>query len=841
MIDFTKLGINQLEQTINPRDIFMGLTQKQEQYQYPRDVQGEVWKQWFEKRNENNIIIKMNTGSGKTIVALMILQSCINEGYGPAVYVVPDNYLVEQVVMQADKLGVQVVTDEDSLAYKRKKAILVINIQKLVNGKSVFGFRENGNVLIKSIIIDDMHACISNIREQFSVTIPEDSELYIEIVNLFSDSLKGQAEGVFQSIIDKRSGNDVMLVPFWKWQECSDRIYGMLTENREENYIKFKYNLIRDYLKVSHCYVGKTGIRIIPNCVPINLISSFDNAERKIYMSATLADDSPFVTVMDIGYNEKVSVITPEKANDIGERMIIVPKSINPNIPDDEVIRDAIAEKAKSYNVVVIVPSQRSAEGWKHRGGKIVLAENISTEVESIKSGKNGLYVFVNKYDGIDLPNEACRILVIDGLPNISDMNDRYEQDVVQRSERIRKEQIQRIEQGMGRGVRSNTDYCLVFLLGNQLTDILYGDDGYKYFSNATQKQFQLSEDICRQIEGESIESIIEVGDYILNRDKQWVKLSKSVISDVNYDNEFKVDEVAIICRKAFDFAIHEDYDSAIEELNKLINNTSEKRLKGYYKQLLAEYENFIDKAEAQQILGSAKKDNLKVLSPIKGIQYSKRQPEVVNQARNIVEYIKEKEIEPNKFVLSVDAILDNLVFRENTSKRFETAIRDIFIYIGFRAEQTEREYGKGPDDLVILGNKNYLIIECKNETTTETICKQDCNQLNGSYNWFTSTYKENDVVGYPIMIHNSNIFEYACSPNEKIRIITPTSLEKFKKNIKEFVCALTKGDNFQSIDKIDGLLKEYKLGGNDIIKEYTESYSIKNQNKKLSREIKNR
>ena len=252
MIDFTKLGINQLEQTINPRDIFMGLTQKQEQYQYPRDVQGEVWKQWFEKRNENNIIIKMNTGSGKTIVALMILQSCINEGYGPAVYVVPDNYLVEQVVMQADKLGVQVVTDEDSLAYKRKKAILVINIQKLVNGKSVFGFRENGNVLIKSIIIDDMHACISNIREQFSVTIPEDSELYIEIVNLFSDSLKGQAEGVFQSIIDKRSGNDVMLVPFWKWQECSDRIYGMLTENREENYIKFKYNLIRDYLKVSH-------------------------------------------------------------------------------------------------------------------------------------------------------------------------------------------------------------------------------------------------------------------------------------------------------------------------------------------------------------------------------------------------------------------------------------------------------------------------------------------------------------------------------------------------------------------------------------------------------------
>ena len=53
-------------------------------YQYPRDVQGEVWKQWFEQRNNRDTIIKMNTGSGKTVVALMILQSCLNEGIGPA-------------------------------------------------------------------------------------------------------------------------------------------------------------------------------------------------------------------------------------------------------------------------------------------------------------------------------------------------------------------------------------------------------------------------------------------------------------------------------------------------------------------------------------------------------------------------------------------------------------------------------------------------------------------------------------------------------------------------------------------------------------------------------------
>lgn len=44
MIDFTQLGMSTNQKQINPRDIFMGLTKKTDKYQYPRDVQGEVWK-----------------------------------------------------------------------------------------------------------------------------------------------------------------------------------------------------------------------------------------------------------------------------------------------------------------------------------------------------------------------------------------------------------------------------------------------------------------------------------------------------------------------------------------------------------------------------------------------------------------------------------------------------------------------------------------------------------------------------------------------------------------------------------------------------------------------------
>ena len=356
MIDFTQLGINSIQKQINPRDIFMALTGKDNKYQYPRDVQGEVWKQWFNVRQNKDTIIKMNTGSGKTLVALLILQSCLNEGVGPALYVVPDKFLVEQVKTQADALGIKVTDTENDLDYQRKKAILVIGIQKLVNGKSIFGLREENNYPIGSVVIDDMHACISCIQEQFSITVPRTNVLYNLIANLFYDDMNAQAEGRFNEIVNSQNTFDNMMVPFWSWQEKITQVYQILASNRENDAVKFKFDLIKDCLKLSHCYISSKDISIIPNCTPILKITSFDEAKRRIYMSATLPDDSPFSTVMGLDFDKKMTVISPEKANDIGVRHIVVPKIINKDITEFEV-RNAIAQKAEDYNVVVLVPS----------------------------------------------------------------------------------------------------------------------------------------------------------------------------------------------------------------------------------------------------------------------------------------------------------------------------------------------------------------------------------------------------------------------------------------------------------------------------------------------------
>ena len=827
MIDFTQLGINSIQKQINPRDIFMALTGKDNKYQYPRDVQGEVWKQWFNVRQNKDTIIKMNTGSGKTLVALLILQSCLNEGVGPALYVVPDKFLVEQVKTQADALGIKVTDTENDLDYQRKKAILVIGIQKLVNGKSIFGLREENNYPIGSVVIDDMHACISCIQEQFSITVPRTNVLYNLIANLFYDDMNAQAEGRFNEIVNSQNTFDNMMVPFWSWQEKITQVYQILASNRENDAVKFKFDLIKDCLKLSHCYISAKEISIIPNCTPIQKITSFDEAKRRIYMSATLPDDSPFSTVMGLDFDKKMTVISPEKANDIGERLIVVPKIINKDITEFEV-RNAIAQKAEDYNMVVLVPSYAMAECWKSLGGIVLNSSNISQGIGLIKNNDKGLYVFVNRYDGIDLPDDACRIIVVDGLPNISNMNDRYEQEIVRKSKRIQREQIQRIEQGMGRGVRSSNDYCLVYLLGNQLTNVLYSDDGYEFFSNATKAQFKLSEKMCEQIEGQTIDEIMEIGNYLLERNSDWVEVCKNGISSVEYVKTINVSKYAVAIRKAFNYALYGDYQKAASMITELVNDEDNVRLKGYYKQMLAEYTNFFDKNSAQQILKSAKKDNMEILNPIEGIQFSKFAIANSSQTQIIIENINQRQLDANKLVLYADTILGDLKFEKDTSKRFENAIRDVFEMIGYNARQPEREVGKGPDDFVMLGTGDYLVIECKNETITDTICKHDCNQLMGSFSWFNNLYQDQEISCVPIMIHNSNIFTYECSPSPQIKIMTPTLLNKFKENVRKCIVAIAQPNNFKNVQNMFNIIKTYKLDKDVIVQEYTTSYQIK-------------
>lgn len=822
-INLSNIGSKTRGEKIDPREIFMTLPYKNKRFEYPRDVQSEVWKQWFEQRNSHDCILKMNTGSGKTVVALLILQSCLNENKGPAVYAVPDSYLVSQVIEQALQLGIETTTDEKDINFLRGKAILVITIYTLVNGKSKFGMRAYNNVDFKSVIIDDVHACISTIHDQFNIYINRDKSAYRELATLFYEELKKQSESKINDILSDQNPYGSMLIPFWVWQDNISNILKIINKSRADDInIDFSADLIIDSLKQCRGYISAEGIEIIPNCIPIHKIKSLQEAERRIYLSATMPDDSIFSATFDVDLEKIKVIISPEKANDIGERLIIVPKLVDKNIQDNDIRKYAV-EMSKKINVVVLSPSNRNAEKWEDLGAIIINSENMQEGIDKIKISSNGLYVLLNKYDGIDLPDDACRMLIIDGLPNIMNINDRYEKSVVNQSDRILKERIQKIEQGMGRGIRSSSDYCVVFLLGNKLTDAIYTSKAYNYFGEATKKQYHLSENICDS--ADDLQEIVGMVNKVLDRNQEWVSLCKDSIMNTVYSKKIKYNRLVVANRKAYNLCEIGRIQEATKTMLNEANHIDNLALKGYYEQQRAEYVNMYDKKAAQELQISAKAKNKYLLNPIEGIQQKKLMKKSISQSRAVIDYIKKQKMESdsNMLILHTKEVLDDLVFEKDTHDDFEEAIKEVLSLIGYSANRPEKETGIGPDNFCIVSEKEFLIIECKNEAITDKICKHDCEQLLGSCNWFKDNYPAQKPI--PILVHKSFVFDKECFPDESTRIITYDLLQKFKTNVQSFCMALSQKENYMIEEKIDGLISAYKLEGKNFVSNYTRKY----------------
>ena len=172
-LDYKKIksGLPSQKQ-IDPRKIFTTLKRDTAKFKRPSDEQGDVFDDWFAKRSRGDNTLKMNTGSGKTVVGLLCLQNSLHEGVGPAVYVTPENYLIRQVVSEAGSLGIAVTENEQDPAFLSGNAILVINIWKLVNGRSGFGVGRGGaKIEIGSLVIDDAQACLATVAEQFKIRL----------------------------------------------------------------------------------------------------------------------------------------------------------------------------------------------------------------------------------------------------------------------------------------------------------------------------------------------------------------------------------------------------------------------------------------------------------------------------------------------------------------------------------------------------------------------------------------------------------------------------------------------------------------------------------------------
>jgi hypothetical protein len=734
-------------------------------------------------------------------------------------------YLVQQVISQANDIGIVTTNDVNDLGFLSGKKILVINIHKLINGKSVFGVGSEGSKIdIGSLVIDDVHACLSTTESQFTLRIDSGKKAYDELLGLFLEDLRQQSETSIKDIQDG-DPNKFMLVPFWGWISKIDKVTSILHKVKDEDGILFVWPLIKECLKQCHCVFGGGEVEISPWNIPIDMIPSFVNAKRRIFMSATLSDDSILVSHFDVNPSAVVKTVVPSSSDDVGDRMILVPEELNPEITGDE-FKAFLKILSAQYNVVVIVPSNPRAAYWGDVADKILTSTNLHEGIKDLQNGHVGLVVFVNKYDGIDLPQNACRILVLDGLPDVRRKIDKIEQSILAGSDYIITQMIQRIEQGMGRGIRSNDDYCVVFLKGRTLTRQLYIQKAINKFTPATKAQFDLSSQLAEQVRGASIDKYQDVITYCLDRNPEWLKASRGILVDLKYKSDGNISSIAVGRRKAFNAAQLNDLKTPREELQELVNQTSDPRLRGWLKQQLANYEYLIYPIKSQLILQSAIQDNRSVLRPLEGITYNRIDSSKLDQAKQLSQYIKNKYTDANALILEIYSLIEQLIFVPDTANDFEEACKIIAKHLGFIAQRPEQESGKGPDVLWAVGQNRCFVIECKNGATNPEINKHDADQLSGSMNWFVTNY-DNTCTAIPLMIHPVEIFNYSASPSGTTRIINVAKLEELRNGLREFFKTISQL-NIDDTTKIARLLINYSLTSDLFVGKYTVPFKTK-------------
>lgn len=836
MVDFRKrLNKTEIEKKINPIEIYDSLDRRSIAGPL-RPAQHKILSEWFESRKtEKDLIIKLHTGEGKTLIGLLILQSKINSGKGPCLFVCPNKYLVQQVRRDAKKFGINYcsIGEDNSLPneFVDGEKILISHVQKVFNGKTIFGLG-NDYVPVENVILDDSHACIDSIRNTFTINLESEHPAYKKLFELFRDALPEQGEGTFLEI-ENGDYNSFLPIPYWNWIEKSEEVLQILSSYREELSLMFSWPFIKDNIKNCQAFISGQNIEISPIHIPIEKFSSFHKASQRILMSATTQDDSFFIK--GLGFNSDAIKNPLDNPSQIwsGEKMLVIPSLVDDSLDRAKMINILSKPSDKGYGVVSLVSSFNKSITYENLGSIVPKSNEISAAVDHLKKGKfKQTIVFANRYDGIDLPDETCRILIMDGRPFFYSLSDRYEESNRENSDSINIKIAQKIEQGLGRSVRGEKDYCLILIIGADLIKFIKSSRTNRYFSSQTKKQIEIGMEIAHMAadeisdDNEPFEVVKSLMKQSLQRDEGWKEFYREEMNKIkSSDSSSKIYDVLTLERKAAVLNYAGDYEKASNLIQQIVDNHCEDESeKGWYLQIMARYKFLQSKTDSNSLQKSAFLKNNELLKPSEGITYTKLDFVNENRTKRISDWIKSyKNFE--ELTLSVDGVLSDLEFG-TTAEKFESALKELGLMLGFLSERPDKEFKKGPDNLWCGVGNQYIFFECKSEVNVERqeVNKHEIGQMNTHCGWFENQY--NNAPVKRILIIPTKTISYHADFTHNVEIMRRGKLRNLRSSVKGFFKEFNKYEiNSLSDEKIQEFINAHKLDLESLLNKYSEKY----------------
>jgi len=756
-----------------------------------RPAQEAILAAWHQKQAKTrDVIVKLHTGQGKTLVGLLMLQSRLNAGKSPVVYLCPDHFLINQTCEQAKQFGIRTCTSDGDLPeeFINGDRILVTSASKLFNGMTKFGLHRQ-SIQLDTVLMDDAHACADRVREQCRIRIPRDEPAYAGLLALFSTELEQQGAGTFAEIENEK--RDAFLpVPYWSWLAYESEIASILAQNSERKSIKFAWPLLKDMLKHCQCIVSGAAIEIEPYVAPLEAFGSYAKATHRIFMSATVTDDAFLVKGLQLSPETISNPLSYAKETWSGEKMILLPSVIHEDLDRERLVKWlATPGDKRKFGRVGLTPSVARSKDWKSYGAIITDKTNVDDVIDGLRKGDyEKTVVLVNRYDGIDLPDSTCRILMFDSKPFSESLIDLYAERVRPNSKATLTKTMRTIEQGMGRSVRGEKDYSVIIVVGSELVRTLRDATSRQYLSPQFAKQVEIGIELGKMAKQEIADGETPADAFnglikqCLARDDEWKTYYGEQMAGVAPAGANKaILDIYAAELKAEKAYMAGDYGAAAAVLQRLLDSGNvDADDKGWYLQERARYFYSSARPDSQDQQKAAHKSNMLLLKPETGVTVTKLTVRSQGRVKRVQKWIRNFDNYGNLDV-AVSDILGRLVFGVNADK-FEHALNELSFALGFAGERPDAEWKEGPDNLWALDDRNYLLIECKSEVdvTRAEVNKREAEQMNRSSAWFEKHYPGFDAKR--IIIHPAGKIQSAAAFTHEVEGMREQDLKKLVK-----------------------------------------------------------
>ena len=458
----------------DPESLFRSLGQRSPRIQHLWAHQADVLRDWHTNHlDTQDLALELPTGTGKTLIGLLIGDFVRRTRDERVAYLCPNRQLAHQVAAMASECSIDArslvgpqtsYNPDDFNAYEDSSALAVTTYSAIFNTNPRIN---SANLLI----LDDAHASEDFIASLWNVDVQrtEHPDIYFALLGLFKDVIPASHMWNLQYASTPYSRSECGKIPSPIAQRRHAELREFLDTTLEKSDLRFSWGMIRDHLEACHIFISWPSISIRPITPPTFTHNPFANARQRLYMSATLGAGGELERIIGVRRIDRLPAPEGWDRQGTGRRFIIFPDR---SLPPETSASVATALAGDSPRSLILAPSRFMAKSVSDRLETltpplaIYSASDIEHSLQPFLNANNAALVLHNRYDGLDLPGDACHFEWICGLPGATNAQEAFLLNRLGTQSLLRDRVRTRLTQALGRCTRNATDHAVVILSG---------------------------------------------------------------------------------------------------------------------------------------------------------------------------------------------------------------------------------------------------------------------------------------------------------------------------------------------------------------------------------------